>query len=361
MGADQKNHAAPPPHASGPSRRQVLQGAGAGLGAAALAPLLGLGEEPAEAAQARLTARAAANRITDFGQGWRFALVNPDGITDPTGAYANAMDPGFDDSGWQQLDVPHDWSIELTPVDNASTSSATGFLPGRPGLVPQALHAAHVPGGPADLGRVRRRVPQLERVPERQAARQPPLRLHRLQLRPDRPGAHRRRHRGRDRGQRGRPAAEQPLVLRRRHLPQRLPGHHRPGPRGAARHVRDHARPARHAQLRLRDRPGGHRRRQRGIRRGVGAGGGDPHQPGGEDRRAGQHDGQRPRRADPDRHGQPEGDQPRAVVHGPSPALHRADRPGRGRHRRRHRRPRRSASGTSRSTRPRGSRSTAST
>ena len=40
------------------------------------------------------------------------------------------MDPGFDDSGWQQLDVPHDWSIELAPVDNASTSSATGFLPG---------------------------------------------------------------------------------------------------------------------------------------------------------------------------------------------------------------------------------------
>jgi beta-galactosidase len=129
MDADQKNHAALPPHASGPSRRQVLRGAGAGLGAAALAPVLGAGPAGA-ASRARLTARAAANRLTDFGQGWKFALVNPDGITDPTGAYANAMDPGFDDSGWQQLDVPHDWSIELAPVDNASTSSATGFLPG---------------------------------------------------------------------------------------------------------------------------------------------------------------------------------------------------------------------------------------
>ncbi|HEX3389275.1 MAG TPA: glycoside hydrolase family 2 TIM barrel-domain containing protein [Streptosporangiaceae bacterium] len=128
MDAGQENHAALPLHASGLSRRRVLQGAGAGLGAAALAPVLGLGERPAEAA--RLTARAAANRVTDFGQDWKFALVNPDGITDPTGAYANAMDPGFDDSGWQQLDVPHDWSIELAPVDNASTSSATGFLPG---------------------------------------------------------------------------------------------------------------------------------------------------------------------------------------------------------------------------------------
>ncbi len=131
MDAGQENHAAAlPPHASGPSRRQVLRGAGAGLGAAALAPVLGLGEGPAEAARTRLTARAAANRVTDFGQDWKFALVNPYGITDPTGAYANAMDPGFDDSGWQQLDVPHDWSIELAPVDNASTSSATGFLPG---------------------------------------------------------------------------------------------------------------------------------------------------------------------------------------------------------------------------------------
>src|SRR6202167_2942271 len=75
-------------------------------------------------------ARPAPDRVTDFGQDWKFALVNPYGITDPSGAYANAQDPGFNDSGWQQLDVPHDWSIELAPVDNASTSSATGFLPG---------------------------------------------------------------------------------------------------------------------------------------------------------------------------------------------------------------------------------------
>src|ERR1700722_8749550 len=153
MGADQDNHAAVPPHAGGhpagshpgshpagdhyasqlpdrhgPSRRQVLRGAGAGLGAVALAPVLGATDRPADAA--RLTARAAPDRVTDFGQDWKFALVNPYGITDPSGAYANAQDPGFDDSGWRQLDVPHDWSIELAPVDNASTSSATGFLPG---------------------------------------------------------------------------------------------------------------------------------------------------------------------------------------------------------------------------------------
>src|ERR1700722_13173903 len=153
MGADQDNHAAVPPHAGGhpagshpgshpagdhyasqlpdrhgPSRRQVLRGAGAGLGAVALAPVLGASDRPADAA--RLAARAAPGRVTGFGQDWKFALVNPYGITDPSGAYANAQDPGFDDSGWRQLDVPHDWSIELAPVDNASTSSATGFLPG---------------------------------------------------------------------------------------------------------------------------------------------------------------------------------------------------------------------------------------
>jgi beta-galactosidase len=135
MNTDQDNHSADTvstaaaPGQARPSRRQVLRGAGAGLGAAALAPVLGLGGSAA-GASTRLTARASGGRATDFGQGWKFALVNPYGITDPTGAYANAQDPGFDDSGWQDLDVPHDWSIELAPVQNASTSSATGFLPG---------------------------------------------------------------------------------------------------------------------------------------------------------------------------------------------------------------------------------------
>jgi len=111
------------------SRRDVLRATGIGFGAVALAPVLGMAGAPGQA-QSRLTARASGARSTDFGQAWKFALVNPDGITDPTGAYANAQAPGFDDSGWSTVDVPHDWSIELTPVQSASTSSATGFLPG---------------------------------------------------------------------------------------------------------------------------------------------------------------------------------------------------------------------------------------
>jgi len=75
-----------------------------------------------------VAARAAADRCLDFGQDWKFVLVNPNGTNDPTGAYANAYQPGFDDSGWQAVDVPHDWAIYLTPVDLPGTSSGTGFL-----------------------------------------------------------------------------------------------------------------------------------------------------------------------------------------------------------------------------------------
>jgi beta-galactosidase len=73
---------------------------------------------------------AAAVRSQDFDQGWRFALVNPDGITDPTGAYADAGRPGFDDSSWRRVNLPHDWSIELNPTATGGTNSGTGFLQG---------------------------------------------------------------------------------------------------------------------------------------------------------------------------------------------------------------------------------------
>ncbi|MGE5286863.1 MAG: glycoside hydrolase family 2 TIM barrel-domain containing protein, partial [Micromonosporaceae bacterium] len=112
--------------ARGPSRRQVLRGAGASLGAAALTPAF---PRAARAAQPA-AASAEGGRSVDLDRGWKFALVNPDGVTDPTGAYANAQDPGFDDSNWRTVDVPHDWSIELTPVDSPSTNSGTGFLQG---------------------------------------------------------------------------------------------------------------------------------------------------------------------------------------------------------------------------------------
>jgi beta-galactosidase len=69
-------------------------------------------------------------RSADFGQAWKFALVNPAGITDPTGAYARAAEPGYDDSNWRTVNVPHDWSIELNPTATGGTNSGTGFLQG---------------------------------------------------------------------------------------------------------------------------------------------------------------------------------------------------------------------------------------
>ncbi|WP_329254398.1 DUF4982 domain-containing protein [Actinoallomurus sp. NBC_01490] len=69
-------------------------------------------------------------RSVDFDQDWRFALVNPEGVTDPTGAYAHAADPGYDDSSWRRVDLPHDWSIERDPTPDGGTNSGTGFLQG---------------------------------------------------------------------------------------------------------------------------------------------------------------------------------------------------------------------------------------
>lgn len=72
------------------------------------------------------------NRSLDFGEDWKFILVNPSGIKDPTGEYENVQDPAYNDSAWRTLDVPHDWSIELLPttVPGTGTSFGTGYLQG---------------------------------------------------------------------------------------------------------------------------------------------------------------------------------------------------------------------------------------
>jgi beta-galactosidase len=119
------------------SRRQVLAGTGAGLAAVAL------GASAASPARAAIRGLTTANqpahdqadpapgaRSYDFDLDWKFVLVNAMSITDPAGAYTDAYEPGFDDSGWQSLDVPHDWSVHLAPVNAAYTESYNGFLPG---------------------------------------------------------------------------------------------------------------------------------------------------------------------------------------------------------------------------------------
>ncbi|MEV4053540.1 glycoside hydrolase family 2 TIM barrel-domain containing protein [Amycolatopsis sp. NPDC049688] len=105
---------------SGLPRRVVLGGVGAAVAVSAVSPI-------ARAADA--VAPPGPARESDFTTGWRFVLANPDGITDPTGRYDRAPDPAFDDSAWQVVDVPHDWSIELPPTP-VGTNSGSGFFRG---------------------------------------------------------------------------------------------------------------------------------------------------------------------------------------------------------------------------------------
>ncbi|MER7834952.1 glycoside hydrolase family 2 TIM barrel-domain containing protein [Streptomyces sp. NPDC096040] len=108
------------------TRRSVLAAATAAPTAGALLGAPGAWAAPAADTPTQVTGR----RTVALRDGWRFALVNPGGITDPTGAYATAADPGYDDSAWRQVAVPHDWSIEQTPTTDHGTTSGTGFFPG---------------------------------------------------------------------------------------------------------------------------------------------------------------------------------------------------------------------------------------
>ncbi|MEP9382815.1 glycoside hydrolase family 2 protein [Nocardioides cheoyonin] len=87
-----------------------------------------MGREPA--ANPGVAALSATSRTVDLDASWRFALANPDGVTDPTGEYADAADPAYDDSSWRTVNLPHDWSIELDPTPDHGTDPGTGYLQG---------------------------------------------------------------------------------------------------------------------------------------------------------------------------------------------------------------------------------------
>ena len=54
-----------------------------------------------------------------FDIGWKFQLDAPQ----------EAAEPGFDDSSWRTLDLPHDWSIEAVPDRDAPAGNAGGYYP----------------------------------------------------------------------------------------------------------------------------------------------------------------------------------------------------------------------------------------
>jgi beta-galactosidase len=88
---------------------------------AALGAVLGLGIAASSA--------AAAPRSSSFDADWRFVLVNPNAATDPTGAYESAYQPGYDDSSWRHVNLPHDWSIERLPTTE-NTTPGIGYFQG---------------------------------------------------------------------------------------------------------------------------------------------------------------------------------------------------------------------------------------
>jgi beta-galactosidase len=69
--------------------------------------------------------------------GWRLALGDP----------AGAEQPGFDDRQWRRLDLPHDWSIEGTPRQDAPAGGRGGYFPTGTGWYRKAFR---VPAGPRD-------------------------------------------------------------------------------------------------------------------------------------------------------------------------------------------------------------------
>ena len=79
-------------------------------------------------------ALSSAGRSIDFDSGWRFKLVNRTDTADPTGQFGNASNPlasavSFDDSSWQSVTVPYDWSVQLKP-QATGVSNATGYFQG---------------------------------------------------------------------------------------------------------------------------------------------------------------------------------------------------------------------------------------
>lgn len=75
---------------------------------------------------------------TVINEDWRFALAD-----------AAASAPGFDDSVWENVVLPHDWSVRL-PLD-PELASCTGYLPGGIGWYRKTLH---IPAAAAEGGKI---------------------------------------------------------------------------------------------------------------------------------------------------------------------------------------------------------------
>ena len=60
------------------------------------------------------------SRSVSFNDGWRFRLADDKAMASP----------GYDDSSWRQLNLPHDWAIEGDFSENNPSGTGGGALPG---------------------------------------------------------------------------------------------------------------------------------------------------------------------------------------------------------------------------------------
>src|ERR1044071_5387909 len=128
------------------NRRDVLKGGVASLGAGILLPNLVASEmnQPSSFASSYSTTTAGgpSNALRDrllMGFGWRFALghasdpANDFGygqgkVLSRAGTFSPTALPGFDDSQWRTIDLPHDWTVEL-PFENVESLNDYGYKP----------------------------------------------------------------------------------------------------------------------------------------------------------------------------------------------------------------------------------------
>jgi beta-galactosidase len=85
-----------------------------------------------------MTAAGMSERRRRWDEGWRFRL----------GDLNQGQDPGLDDGGWRQLDLPHDWSIEGEIRQDHPSGGGGGYLPGGVGWYRKTFSM-----GEADRGR----------------------------------------------------------------------------------------------------------------------------------------------------------------------------------------------------------------
>ena len=82
---------------------------------------------------------ASPREVEDFNDGWRFHL----------GDVAEASDPGYDDSDWRELNLPHDWAVEGDFSIDHPAGTGGGALPGgigwyRKNFVPSSADSAKI-------------------------------------------------------------------------------------------------------------------------------------------------------------------------------------------------------------------------